>query len=163
MSSAPETSNFKTQSDASLAEVCKVIHDAGYERIVFTNGCFDVLHPGHIDTLEYAYRLSGPRGAVVVGLNSDKSIKFLKGENRPVFDQIARSHILASLRFVTYVVTFDEETPIKLIEGLKPDIIVKGGDYADKEVVGKDHALVCIAPLKGEWSSSTVINRIKKL
>jgi D-beta-D-heptose 7-phosphate kinase/D-beta-D-heptose 1-phosphate adenosyltransferase len=103
------------------------------ERVVFTNGCFDLLHPGHLHLLEQA-REFGDR--LIIGLNTDQSIKRLKGESRPVLDEQHRARLLSALSVVDSVVLFDEDTPINLITTLQPDVIVKGGDYVDNDVVG---------------------------
>ena len=103
--------------------------------IVFTNGCFDLLHAGHVKYLQKARRLGD---LLVLGLNSDSSIRRLKGEKRPLLDEIERAQILAALDCIDYVVIFEEDTPLELITALKPQILVKGGDYLPDEVVGKD-------------------------
>ena len=103
--------------------------------IVFTNGCFDVLHVGHVRFLERARRLGD---TLVVGLNSDASTHRLKGDGRPIQSEAARAAVLASLANVDLVVVFGEDTPLKLIEALRPDVLVKGADYARDEVVGAD-------------------------
>lgn len=105
------------------------------EKIVFTNGCFDILHVGHIQYLEQAADLGD---VLVVGLNSDRSVRALKGTNRPINGEADRAKMLASLGCVDYVVIFDEDTPYALIKGVQPDILVKGGDYRVDEVVGRD-------------------------
>lgn len=101
--------------------------------IVFTNGCFDILHLGHIELLRYAKSLGD---ILVVGVNSDKSVKRLKGDKRPINDELTRKTILESLKFVDSVVVFEEDTPLELIRRIQPDIIVKGGDYKKEDVVG---------------------------
>ena len=106
-------------------------------KIVFTNGCFDILHIGHIQYLEKAKSFGD---ILILGLNSDNSIKRIKGDNRPINSQNDRAYILASLEVVDYVVIFDEDTPIDLIKLIKPDLLVKGGDYKGKEVVGQNIA-----------------------
>jgi D-beta-D-heptose 7-phosphate kinase/D-beta-D-heptose 1-phosphate adenosyltransferase len=111
-----------------------------YEKFVFTNGCFDILHRGHVELLQYCKSL----GYVIVGLNSDESIRRLKGRNRPVNNQNDRRDVLLALRCVDAVVIFDEDTPYQLIQRLAPDIIVKGGDYQPEDVVGRDIAPVRI-------------------
>ena len=103
--------------------------------VVFTNGCFDILHRGHLELLKYC---KGIGNTVIVGLNSDKSVKRLKGDRRPVNNQLDRKYFLESLKFVDKVIVFDEDTPYNLIKSLKPDLIVKGGDYKIEEVVGSD-------------------------
>lgn len=105
------------------------------KKIVFTNGCFDLLHLGHIDYLAKAADMGD---CLVVGLNSDSSTSALKGPNRPITNQKSRSHILASLFFVSAVVLFDESTPYELIKAVKPDVLVKGADYTIDQIVGAD-------------------------
>jgi len=105
------------------------------QKIVFTNGCFDLLHLGHLDYLVKAADLGD---VLIVGLNSDNSVRRLKGENRPILDQNARAHLLAGFSFVTKVVVFDEDTPYELIKLVKPDVLVKGKDYKKEDVVGYD-------------------------
>ena len=102
---------------------------------VFTNGCFDILHRGHIELLRFC-KLHGDK--LVVGLNSDASVKKLKGLNRPVMKEQDRKVLLESIRFVDKVIVFSESTPYNLIKSIKPDIIVKGGDYKKEEVIGND-------------------------
>jgi D-beta-D-heptose 7-phosphate kinase/D-beta-D-heptose 1-phosphate adenosyltransferase len=119
--------------DALLRRV-RVWRDHG-ERIVFTNGCFDLLHRGHVTLLANARR-EGDR--LVIGLNSDSSVRSLKGEGRPVVNQFDRAHVLAALESVDSVVLFDEETPQALVETIKPDVLVKGADYSNKVIVGAD-------------------------
>ncbi|NOZ46302.1 MAG: D-glycero-beta-D-manno-heptose 1-phosphate adenylyltransferase [Chlorobi bacterium] len=105
------------------------------KRVVFTNGCFDILHRGHIEYLTKASELGD---ILIIGLNTDDSVRKLKGKNRPVQDQESRALILASLSFVSIVVLFDEETPYNLIKLIKPSILVKGSDYQPEEIVGYD-------------------------
>ncbi len=104
-------------------------------RIVFTNGCFDILHAGHVRYLSEA-RSYGD--ILVVGLNSDKSVKLIKGEKRPIIPELQRAEVLAGLCCVDYVTLFHESDPLKLIEKLKPDILVKGADWAEDQIVGAD-------------------------
>jgi D-beta-D-heptose 7-phosphate kinase / D-beta-D-heptose 1-phosphate adenosyltransferase len=132
------------------------------ERIVFTNGCFDLLHVGHISVLESA-RSNGDR--LVVGLNSDNSTHRLKGDGRPLNTQEARARVLAALSIVDAVVIFDEDTPIELVNALRPDVLVKGGDYTEDVVVGGPEVKswggrVVISPLEGEHSTTELIRRI---
>ncbi len=103
--------------------------------MVFTNGCFDVLHRGHVYCLKEAKSLGD---VLIVGLNSDSSVRKLKGEKRPILPQADRAEILAALEMVDYVLIFKEETPQKVISALVPDILVKGGDYGKREIVGSD-------------------------
>jgi len=132
--------------------------------IVFTNGCFDIIHPGHIKILKKAKSLGD---VLIVGLNSDKSVKKIKGEKRPVIDQKGRCEILSCFWMVDYIVLFNEETPIKLIKTILPDFIVKGGDYKRKEVVGKDivekyGGKVIIIPLYKKYSTTNLIRKINE-
>lgn len=132
--------------------------------IVFTNGCFDLIHLGHVDYLEKSRNL-GSR--LVIGLNTDASIKKIKGPDRPVSDQEARSRILASFVFVDAVVLFDEETPYNLIEAIKPDILVKGNDYLPENIVGAEIVksyngkIITIDLIQG-YSTSGIIKKIKE-
>jgi rfaE bifunctional protein nucleotidyltransferase chain/domain len=107
-------------------------------KVVFTNGCFDILHLGHIEYLAKAANLGN---VLVIGMNSDLSVHRIKGDSRPINDEYSRSMVLASLEFVTAVVLFDEETPYELIKTIQPDILVKGRDYKIKEIVGHDIVL----------------------
>ena len=105
------------------------------KEVVFTNGCFDILHRGHIECLRVA-RSSGD--VLIVGLNSDSSVRKIKGEKRPILSQNDRAEILASLEMVDYVLIFNEQTPYKIIVSLVPDVLVKGGDYRKDKIVGKE-------------------------
>jgi len=105
------------------------------KRIVFTNGCFDIIHKGHISYLKKAREMGD---VLIIGLNSDSSIKRIKGEKRPILPQDERAFILSALEMVDYVVIFDEDTPYELIKIVKPDILVKGGDWNINNIVGKD-------------------------
>ncbi|NUM32139.1 MAG: D-glycero-beta-D-manno-heptose 1-phosphate adenylyltransferase [Bacteroidetes bacterium] len=105
------------------------------QKVIFTNGCFDILHRGHIDYLNKASELGNK---LIVAVNSDNSVKKLKGENRPIQDEVSRTEILASLSCVDAVVVFDDNTPYELIKLLKPDVLVKGSDYKVEEIVGYD-------------------------
>lgn len=126
-------------------------------KTVFTNGCFDIVHKGHLDLLSYCRSL-GDR--VIVGLNSDKSVKTLKGQNRPINSELDRKYLLESLVFVDEVVIFNEETPYLLIKSIKPDIIVKGGDYLPENVVGNDIAQVIIFDYVNGYSTTEKIQDI---
>ncbi|GIV31988.1 MAG: cytidylyltransferase [Saprospiraceae bacterium] len=132
------------------------------DRIVFTNGCFDLLHRGHIHLLAEAKDL-GDR--IIVGLNSDASVRRLKGPNRPVQDQQTRALLLAACCWVDAVVIFDEDTPLKLIQTIQPDVLVKGGDWpADRivgaEVVQANGGQVVSLPFLDGFSTSAIIERI---
>lgn len=133
-------------------------------RVVFTNGCFDLIHPGHISLLEQA-REAGD--ALIVGLNSDASVARLKGDGRPVQAAAARASVLAGLSTVDLVIEFGEDTPVALIEAIKPDVLVKGADYAEDEVVGGDLVAsyggrVVLARLAEGYSTSATIERVNR-
>lgn len=126
------------------------------KKIVFTNGCFDILHRGHISYLKETKKLGD---ILIVGLNSDNSVKKIKGKQRPHNTQSDRAELLASLEFVDYVIIFDEETPYNLIRALKPDVLVKGGDYTKKTVVGREFAgEVVIIPFVEGYSTTKYIH-----
>jgi D-beta-D-heptose 7-phosphate kinase/D-beta-D-heptose 1-phosphate adenosyltransferase len=129
------------------------------QRIVFTNGCFDLLHVGHIDLLERA-RQQGDR--LIVAINGDASVKRLKGPSRPMVGERERARVLASLSAVDVVVIFEASTPLELIRALRPDVLVKGGDYNESEVVGAEDVRswggrVCLVPLVEGFSTSGLI------
>ena len=132
------------------------------KKIVFTNGCFDVIHLGHIMYLSQAADLGS---VLVIGLNTDESVRRIKGSSRPLMDQHARSMILGSLFFVDAVLLFDEDTPLELIKKVKPHVLVKGSDYLEKDIVGADVVksyggeVVTIDFVDG-YSSSNIINKL---
>lgn len=135
------------------------------DRIVFSNGCFDLIHPGHIEYLEQARQL-GDR--LVLGLNADNSVKKLKGERRPIYGEQARARILAAMEFVDMVVIFEEDTPLSLIEQISPDILVKGGDYVVEEIVGyewvkKTGGEVMTIPLLKDYSTTSTIEKLRNI
>jgi len=146
-----------------LTEIAKRIKKEG-KRIVFTNGCFDLLHLGHIRYLKEARRLGD---ILIIGLNSDNSVRSLKGKDRPLVKEKDRAEILSTLEMVDYIVIFDEVTPKNLIDRIIPHILVKGGDWRKEEVVGKDTVeaqggeVVIIPEVKG-YSTSTLITKIQK-
>ncbi len=134
------------------------------ERVVFTNGCFDILHLGHVDYLEKARNL-GDR--LIVGLNTDSSVSRYKGPDRPVQDEKSRARVISSLGFVDMVVLFDEDTPKDLISALVPDVLVKGSDYLAENIVGADVVKKAGGEVKTidfvtGYSTSKVIEKIKK-
>lgn len=141
-----------------IREISAARRAAG-DSIVFTNGCFDVVHPGHVYCLYEARRLGD---ALVIGLNSDSSVKKLKGPKRPIFPQDERAELLASFFFVDYVVIFDEETPLNLVIAVRPHVLVKGGDYSPETIVGRKEVeedggkLVTIPPVPGLSSSNLI-------
>ncbi len=128
---------MKIQKLIKKEELTKLIKDLklSSKSIVFTNGCFDIVHAGHVDYMEKAKQMGD---VLIVGLNSDSSIKNIKDSKRPIVSEKYRLKLLAGLSSIDYIVTFDEETPIKLIEEIKPDILVKGKDWEKKGVVGED-------------------------
>jgi rfaE bifunctional protein nucleotidyltransferase chain/domain len=131
-------------------------------RVVFTNGVFDLLHRGHVDILLAARRCGD---ALVVGVNSDASVRRLKGPSRPVRSQDDRAYVLAALDMVDVVVVFDEDTPLELIRALKPDVLVKGGDYTEATVVGAPDVRgwggeVVIVPLTAGHSTTATLERL---
>jgi len=130
------------------------------KKIIFTNGCFDILHAGHVRYLETAKSYGD---VLILGLNSDKSVTALKGENRPINTQLDRAYILAALEAIDYVVVFDKDTPYELIKAIKPHVLVKGGDYEGKEVVGQDVAdeLKLVQFVDGKSTTKT-IEKIQK-
>lgn len=137
--------------------------DQGLE-VVFSNGCFDILHLGHIDYLERAAALGN---RLIVALNSDASVKRLKGESRPINDEHARTRMMAALAFVDAVILFEEDTPIDVISALKPDILVKGSDYTVENIVGAEFVInlggrvETIALVEG-FSTTGLISKLKK-
>ncbi|MCX5715455.1 MAG: D-glycero-beta-D-manno-heptose 1-phosphate adenylyltransferase [Candidatus Omnitrophica bacterium] len=126
--------NPKIKSLAALKKTVQVLRGKK-KRIVFTNGCFDLLHRGHIQYLKKARSLGN---ALIIGLNSDASVRRLKGSDRPATKQADRAEILAGLEFVDYITIFNQDTPLKLIKQIKPDVLVKGADWKKSRVVGKD-------------------------
>ena len=133
-------------------------------KVVFTNGCFDILHRGHI---EYLSKAADMGDVLVVGLNTDASVRRLKGDGRPVNNEEARALALAALSFVDFVVLFDEDTPYELIKVVHPDVLVKGADYKPKEIVGYDivtsyGGTVHTIPLVEGYSTTSIIERNTK-
>jgi rfaE bifunctional protein nucleotidyltransferase chain/domain len=135
------------------------------QKVVFTNGCFDLIHRGHIEYLAHAASLGN---FLIIGLNTDESVKRIKGHGRPIQDELSRAVFLASFQFVNRVVLFNEDTPLSLIEKVQPDILVKGGDYQPDEIVGAELVkarggqVVTIDYLEG-FSTTHLIQRIKNL
>lgn len=134
-------------------------------KLVFTNGCFDLLHPGHVDLLQRA-RALGDR--LIVGLNSDESVRILKGPTRPIWTEQERAAMLLALRCVDQVVIFSERTPARLIEDLRPDVLVKGGDWPVDKIVGAKNVLryggeVHSIPLLDGYSTTSLIARLQAL
>lgn len=133
------------------------------KKLVFTNGCFDIIHKGHITYLKQAKELGD---YLVVGLNSDKSVKKLKGESRPVNNEEDRKYVLENIKPVDAVIIFEEETPYNLINAIKPDILVKGGDWSVDKIVGSDIVFANggkVLSLKyvDNYSTTSIINKLK--
>ena len=152
----------KIKSREALKAQIKVWHSEGL-RVVFSNGCFDIVHLGHIDYLEKARSLGDK---LVIGLNSDASVRLLKGENRPINDEYARSRMIAACQFVDGVTLFGEETPGELIAYLMPDVLVKGNDYAMQNIIGADLVIanggeVKTIDLVEGFSTSKLVEKIK--
>ena len=146
-----------------LIEQSKIWRSKG-DKIIFTNGCFDLVHRGHVEVLANTADL-GDR--LIIGLNSDTSIYKLKGEKRPIIDENSRAILLASLQFIDAIVLFSEATPYKLIEAILPDILAKGGDYKVEEVTGHELVLrnggeVILVPFIHGFSTTNIINKIKQ-
>jgi len=135
------------------------------KKVIFTNGCFDILHRGHIEIFEKAKSLGD---ILVIAVNSDSSVRKLKGEERPIVSEDDRAYIIASLECVDAVCLFDEETPAEIIDKIKPDILVKGGDYKVDEIVGRESVWdaggeVITIPLLEGRSTSGIIEKIVKI
>lgn len=133
------------------------------QKIVFTNGCFDILHPGHIDYLEKAKKLGD---VLIIGLNSDNSIKSIKGQQRPINKLSDRLTMLHALECVDFIIEFEEDTPIQLIKAVTPDVLVKGGDYTVETIVGADFVIdnggkVEVIPFLEGYSTTQLIEKIK--
>ncbi|MES2765381.1 MAG: D-glycero-beta-D-manno-heptose 1-phosphate adenylyltransferase [Bacteroidota bacterium] len=145
-----------------IADVCNELRVTN-RQIVFTNGCFDILHAGHVTYLEKAKRLGD---ILIIGLNSDKSVKRLKGESRPVNSEHDRAIVLGALKAVDFVVYFEEDTPLELIKIIKPDFLVKGGDYKIENIVGADIVQdkggeVIVIPFVEGKSTTNIINKMR--
>ncbi len=154
--------NSKIKTVPALANILDRKRREG-KRIIFTNGCFDILHIGHIRYLRKAKALGD---ILVIGLNSDSSVRKIKGRSRPINNQRDRAEVLSSLPFVDYIVLFSEPTPVKLIKELKPDTLVKGGDWRVSDIVGADFVrarggkVVTIPFVKGH-STTSLIERMR--
>ena len=134
------------------------------QKIVFTNGCFDILHRGHV---EYLAQAANHGDILVIGVNTDNSVRRIKGETRPVQDEYARAILLASLSFVSAIVLFDDDTPYNLIKKIQPDILIKGSDYNIDDIVGSDIVInkggkvITIDFIEG-YSTSSIIEKLKE-
>jgi rfaE bifunctional protein nucleotidyltransferase chain/domain len=146
-----------------LRTIVQSLKDGG-KKIVFTNGCFDILHAGHVD---YLAKAKEKGDILVLGLNTDSSVSRVKGELRPITNEEERAFILSNLRSVDYITLFDEDTPIELISTIVPDILVKGADYAIKDIVGSDFVIQnggSVEPIElvVNQSTSKIVEKIKK-
>jgi len=154
----------KTYSREELKKIIDLHRKEG-KKIVFTNGCFDILHVGHTRYLTEAKKQGD---VLILGLNSDESVRSLKGKERPLIPENERADVIAALESVDYVTIFHELTPLELIEYLKPDIIVKGGDWKEEDVVGRESVakwggrVIIIPEIKGS-STTNIIEKIKKV
>ena len=128
------------------------------KKVVFTNGCFDILHPGHIKIITAAASLGD---ILIIGLNSDSSVRNLKGSSRPILNERDRAALLMALKGVDYVIVFNEETPLDLIKRIKPEVLVKGSEYTKDKIVGEEYAgeTVRINMEKG-FSTTSIVDRI---
>ncbi|PKN02317.1 MAG: D-glycero-beta-D-manno-heptose 1-phosphate adenylyltransferase [Elusimicrobia bacterium HGW-Elusimicrobia-1] len=130
------------------------------KKIVFTNGCFDIIHPGHVKVFRFAKSLGD---TLVVGVNTDASVRKLKGPSRPVSDDKSRALVVSAMESVDYVVLFGEGTPLKIIKKIRPDVLVKGADYSSGKIVGAEYAgRVVRVPLAKNHSTTRLISRIKQ-
>lgn len=151
--------NKKITNIKELKEILNKKHND--KKIVFTNGCFDILHRGHVEYLQKAKELGD---LLVIGLNSDSSVKRLKGDNRPINNEKDRAIILSALECVDYIIIFYEDTPFELIKKLRPDILVKGGDYKIENVIGREYAkeTILIDFVEG-YSTTKIIKNINNI
>ena len=143
-----------------LAEICALLRNQG-KKIVFTNGCFDILHVGHVTYLDAAKQLGD---VLIVGVNSDDSVRRLKGPSRPINNESDRSMVLSALKAVDFTVIFDEDTPLELIEQLTPHILTKGGDYSEDTIVGASYVRshggeVVVIPLVAGKSTTSILRK----
>jgi rfaE bifunctional protein nucleotidyltransferase chain/domain len=151
----------KIQAVSRLKKIAGILKRQG-KKIVFTNGCFDILHVGHVRYLTQARKMGD---LLIVGLNTDRSVRMIKGDKRPIVTEKERAEVLAALEIVDYVVLFDEPDPLRLIAALKPDILVKGADWSKDEIVGREvvekaGGKVARIPLVPGSSSTNVIEKI---
>jgi rfaE bifunctional protein nucleotidyltransferase chain/domain len=148
-----------------LHRLKNILQRSDAKRVVFTNGCFDILHYGHVAYLEKAKALGD---ILIIGLNSDASVRRLKGKARPINNETDRARVLAALACVDYVVLFSQGTPLELIKTLKPDVLVKGGDWDISCIVGAEEVLadggkVCVIPYIKSRSTTGIIDKIRRI
>ena len=151
----------KLKNLSALARIVGNIKKRG-QKVVFTNGCFDILHAGHVEYLSKARKMGD---ILVIGLNSDSSVKKLKGDNRPINNELDRARVLSALYFIDYVTIFNEKTPESLIKKLKPDYLVKGGDWNEEEIAGAGFVKsyggkVRIVPFVDGYSTTSILKKI---
>ena len=149
----------------SVAEIVAIAVNArrNHRKLVFTNGCFDLVHRGHLHVLRQAKEAGD---LLIVGINTDRSVRMIKGAARPILSEIDRSELIASMEMVDYVVLFDEPTPIDLIAAIKPDVLAKGGDWGPDQVIGADlvrreGGRVAVIPYLKGFSTTEIIERIR--
>ncbi len=150
---------------ATLRRLKNILRRSTAKRVVFTNGCFDILHYGHVAYLEKAKALGD---ILVIGLNSDASVRRLKGKARPINNETDRARVLAALACVDYVVLFSQDTPLELIKTLRPNVLVKGGDWDVSCIVGAEEVLadggkVCVIPYIKSRSTTGIIDKIRRI
>ena len=148
-----------------IKDLAKIINEwrLNGDKIVFTNGCFDLIHLGHLEILAISADLGDK---LIVAINSDMSIKKIKGNSRPIIEEDSRAKQLAAIEFIDAVILFNEDTPYNLINILKPDVLTKGGDYKKNDIVGnqlinKEHGKVVIIPLTQGYSTTSILEKIK--
>lgn len=159
----PPTARDKVMSRSPLASLIERLQGHG-RRVVFTNGCFDLLHPGHVRYLERARSLGD---ILVVAVNADESVRRIKGPSRPVLPESDRSEVVAALQCVDYVTVFAEDTPLEVIEQLRPDVLVKGGDWPKDKIVGRQSVedrggQVVTIDFEQGYSTTGIIERIRR-
>lgn len=152
----------KIKTVGEVTEIVKQLKNSD-KKVAFTNGCFDILHPGHISSLSQA---AATADFLIVGLNSDLSVKRLKGEGRPINDQDSRALMLAALSMVDAIVVFEEDTPLELIKQVLPDVLVKGGDYTEDQIAGAREVKeaggkVVINPIVEGFSTTFLIKKLR--
>ena len=155
---------YKVKSGEELAEIRERLAESGL-RVVFTNGCFDILHVGHLRYLETARELGD---ILIVAVNSDASVRRIKGAERPIVGERERVEMVAGLHCVDYATLFSEETPFQIIERLKPDVLAKGGDWPKEQIVGRDiverrGGQVVTIEFERGYSTSDIIDRIRRV
>lgn len=148
---------------ADLQDTARQIRESG-KRIVFTNGCFDLLHPGHLSLLEASAKMGD---VLIVAINDDSSVRRLKGASRPIYPQTERAEILSGVRWVDYVTVFSEDTPLETIRAVKPDVLVKGAEYGEGEIVGEEFlssygGVVERFPMKNAYNTSNFVRRVER-